>query len=232
MGLHDDASKELKVLANTANVYDQSWSFHENGTEERVLFGWWVKNAPWALITKYCELFSMPAPMVSRWLEVSNSADGVGIAVNKSLSSLRLYTHHWRSVNPLDYASIVYTGFKVMPDGSVRIDEYCHFGDLRDPENLKYALSNSSKPEWIQAVLKVAPDDVPLMFAKISNTGRQSWIATVRHADIDAGKLLSGHVSGQRLLHIAGGVDAAKGCFDTVYINPGPQGLLNFIKVL
>lgn len=230
MGLYEAASKELKSLAKTADVYDQSWSFHEHGDEERVLFGWWVKEAPWERIKKYCELFAMPAPMVARWLEISNSADGIGIAVNKSLSSLRLYTHHWKSINPEEIGAIVYTGFKMLPDGTVRVDEYRHFGDLRDPENLEYALSYSNKPEWIHAAIESAPENVPLMFAKISNTGRQSWIATVRHADVDAGALLTGRVSGQRLLHIAGGIDASKGSFDTVYIDPGIAGVTTFMQ--
>jgi len=224
------ARLQLNTLVNTADVFDLSSSISDSGIEQRLLIGWWTKHVSLHAVTDFASFYGMPAVMIERWLENANNSDGVGLAVNKNLTSLRLYTHHWNEVDPSNIGAIVYRGYKVLPDGTFRVDEYRHMGDLRDPENLQFAIDNSRHPDWLTRVLQNAPINLPLLFARIQNSGRQSWIATVRHANVDAGGVLQQRLNGQKLLHLAGGIDATKGAFDTFYVNAGFEEARKFLS--
>lgn len=219
----------MNALIKSADFFDRSWSYTESSVEERLLFGWNTVHAPLNAVKEAAGLFNMPSKMIDEWFSVAADTDLVGITINKNLSSIRLYTHHWNSVSPDNIGAIIYRGYKFLPDRTHRIDEYQYFGDLRDAENLAFALANSRYPNWIKRIVNDAPLDKPLMFSKTINSGRQSWLATVRHAGLDAGEVIQGCANGEKLIHIASGIDATKGLFDTVYVNAGPLEAAKFL---
>ena len=209
----------MNALIKSADGFDKSWSYTETSAEERLLFGWKTEHAPFKAIQEAAGLFNMPPKMIDEWFSVAAGTDLVGITVNKNLSSIRLYTHHWNSVSPGDVGAIIYRGYKLLPDKTLRIDDYQYLGDLRDAKNLEFALANTRYPSWVERIVADAPLDKPLMFSKTVNSGRQSWLATVRHAGLDAGEVVQGKANGEKLIHVASGIDATKGPFDTLYFN-------------
>ncbi len=219
----------LQQLLKNADAFDLSWSLTEGGVERRALVGWLSDHAPYDELAQIALDWGMNAPMVNRWRESASESEGVGLTVNAALSSFRLYTHRWKGIVPNDYGAVVYTGYKCLPDGTVRVDEYQNYGDLREADNVSYAMAHTARPEWVERVIALAPKEVPLMFTRIANSGRQSWLVTVRHAKLDAGIIIGKEHTGLKLLHLAGGIDAAKGAFDTFYLGSSPTGVAWFL---
>jgi hypothetical protein len=220
---------DIDQLVKTAAAFDLSWSLTDQMDEQRALLGWWADQAPFDELQKAALNWGMSAAMVARWIADGQKADGVGITLNLDMSSLRLYTHSRSGTAPEKRGETAYRGYKSLADGSVRIDDYKNCGDLREPKNLAFARANSQQPQWLDTVLAGAPDDVPLMFVRIKNSGRNSWLATVRHADLDAGLFAGPDYNGRKLLHLAGGADATKGAFDSFYIASTPNEVSSFI---
>lgn len=225
-----ESEKKLQELVISADACDLSWSIGEQAVDQRALIGWHSENASCEALEQFALKWGMHLPMVASWRKDAETADGVGLTFNQQLTSLRLYTHSWNRVAPDEIGTVVYRGYKCLPSGSVRIDEYQNFGDLRAEENIAFAKSLTNRPEWIDYVLEVAPDDVPLIFTRTINSGRQSWLATVRHAEIDAGKVAGADFDRCKLMHLAGGVDAEKGSFDTFYTRSSATGVSRFIE--
>lgn len=219
----------LESMVSAVDAIDISYSMSEEGLEERLLLGWHTQNAPLDLVQGLAKDWGVPSAMRGRWREHTELADGVGITVNKSFSSFRLYTHHWKSVDPHSYGEVVYRGFKCLPDNTYRVDEYVYMGDLRHPKNLSYALQACTHPERIHKLIGVCPEKVPMMFTQIKNSGRHSWLATVRHAKQDAGNVIAPQYSGHKLLHLAGGIDASKGAFDSYYLSANSKNAIHFL---
>ena len=220
----------IRSLARTAVAFDLSSSLTEANTERRALLGWYTKTAPLLELAQTALDWGMPKAMVNSWMDQAQESEGVGVTVNQDLSSLRLYTHKRDGLAPEQAGEIVFSGFKCLPNGSVRLDEYQNCGDLSEPSNLAFASANSQHPLWLEQILSLAPDHIPLMFSRITNSGRQSWLATVRHANIDAGLVIGPAYTGRKLLHVAGGIDATKGAFDSFYIASSPSEVVRFIK--
>lgn len=220
----------VRLLSKTASAFDISTSITEQGNEHRVLMGWYTDKAPLQELAKEAEGWGMPAAMIQQWLAAAKDSEGIGITVNKNMSSLRLYTHSRDKLAPNESGEIVFQGFKSLPDASVRIDEYRNYGDLREADNLAYARANCQHLQWLDRINELALEDVPLMFSRISNSGRQSWLVTVRHAQLDAGDIIGQQYQGKKLLHLAGGIDATKGAFDTFYLASNPHEVVRFIK--
>lgn len=221
----------LNALAKSADTFDLSFCLTDEGIEERLLVGWWTKNAPSIGIREFALQWGMSSAMVDRWLADAGDSDGVGITVNRSMSSARIYTHHWNRTSPSQRGAVIYRGYKTLPDGTVRIDDYQYCGDLRDKENLEFAKENSSHPDWLDRIIKVAPADRPLVFSRITGPGRLSWLATVRHANLDSSDFLGAQPQRRKLLHLAGGIDATKGRFDTVYVSASLKSASNFLSL-
>lgn len=219
----------LNALAKSADTFDISYSVTEQGTEERMLVGWNAANASLLNLSKVASDWGFSQQMLTRWLDDANDSDIVGITVNKALTSFRLYTHHWNRTKPSDVGAIIYRGYKALADGSSRIDDYTYLGDLRESENFEFAINNSRHPEWLSYVVDKAPNNLPLVYSRIVNTGRSSWLATVKNAEIDAGDVISESLRGRKLLHLAGGMDATKGGFDTFYLSADAQDFTKFI---
>ena len=208
----------LSVLLESTDVFDQSWSFHETGVEHRLLLGWLPASAPREVIAACAADLGMSAAMVDQWSRDAQTADGLGMTLVNHGRSIRLYVQHWDNVSREDVGEVVYRGYKQLPDGAVRVDEYRYEGDLRETNNLEVAQRTEGARAWIDRVIELCPADIPIDFCRIQNAGRSSWLATARLARLDAGAVLGADFSGRRLLHLAGGVDASKGEFATAYV--------------
>lgn len=226
----DYIKQRLHSLCLTADVFDRSFSFTDRGIESRALMGWYSQNASLPTLSKFALEWGVNPKLVESWKALASQSDGVGITYNANLTSLRLYTHDWNRVRPSEIGKPVYTGFKSLQDGSLRIDEYLNYGDLRETSNFDYASNRCTRPEWLERVVSMSPVDVPLIFTRTENSSRQSWLVTVRHANLDAGDIVGYEFKGNKLLHLAGGVDAVKGEFLTFYLSSSPNQVLSLLK--
>lgn len=220
--------KHLPRLLDLADVYDQSFSFGASGTEHRALLGWYTPNAPIDILANMFMDWGVPAPFVQQWRLNTPDTEGVGIAVNQDLTSIRLYTHKWSTLTLEDTGVPVYKGFKLLQDNTLRLDEYINFGDLRSHDNMAHAQSLAQHPQWVERLDQHAARDTPLLFTRTTNTGRQSWLVTARYADLNADAIAGPSFAGHKLLHIAGGIDAIKGTFSTLYIQTDRAEVQNF----
>lgn len=219
----------LPRLVDLADVFDRSFSYSASGVEHRALIGWYVKNAQMDILSNmFCD-WGFPRPMIAQWLSDSTNAEGVGVAFNQDLTSVRLYTHRWMWVDLDDIGAPVYKGYKFLKGGSLRLDEYLNYGDLRSGDNLAYAQSLNSRPEWLDRLIKWVGPDIPLLFTRTFNTARKSWLVTARYAQLDAGLIVGEAFRGRKLLHLAGGVDSSKGDFVTVYVSSKPSEIKEMI---
>ena len=189
--------------------------------------GWFAANAPRQALAEMALQWGLPAPLVSNWLKTSQGRD-VGITLNRNLTSFRLYTHGWAENVPM-IGETIFTGYKALSDGRYRLDEYVFRGDLRDLDNLERAGQSELLKSAVQHIAENASPNMPLVFSTISNPGRQSWLATVRHGNFDAG-IVTPDLSGFKLAHLAGGVDASKGPFSSFYVSASPTQALKFIS--
>ncbi len=187
-----------------------------------MLLGWLKDNSTLDQLVKFAQAWGFPSAMLARWRADFLIADGVGLTLNSDASSIRLYTQHWD--NPID--DVVYRGYKSLPDGTNRVDEYRFKGDLRQAENLAFAKRYTSRPEAIDRLIDVA-GEAELVFSSITNSGRTSWLVTCRTAGVTERDVL-GAGSDATLLHLAGGIDASKGTFDTIYIRSNNENAVDF----
>jgi hypothetical protein len=221
--------KHLPRLLDLADVYDQSFSFSAIGTEHRALLGWYTPNAPIDILANMFIDWGIPAQFVQQWRVNTPDTEGVGISFNQDLSSIRLYTHKWADLTLDDTGVAVYKGFKLLKDQTLRLDEYINFGDLRSHDNLAHAQSRSKYPQWVERLNQRAASDAPLLFTRTTNTSRQSWLVTARYADLTADTIAGPAFAGYKLLHLAGGIDAVKGEFSTLYIQTERTEMQDFL---
>lgn len=221
--------KHLPRLLQLADVYDQSFSFNAEGTEHRALLGWYTPNAPMDILSNMCIDWGVPPPFVQQWRLNASDTEGVGISFNQDLSSVRLYTHKWSDMTLEDTGVSVYKGFKLLKDTTLRVDDYINFGDLRSHDNIAHAHSRSKYPQWIDRLNLLAARDTPLLFTRTMNTSRQSWLVTARYADLWADAIGGSSFAGYKLLHLAGGSDAVKGEFSTIYIQTERSQVQDFL---
>lgn len=218
-------SEVLLKLASYSHAFDLSWSWSNGQVESRLLLGWRRNEAPIDDLLKLASLCRFPEPMLVQWQKGAETAD-VGLTVNQDLTSLRLYTHDWTDGA---LGAVVYRGFKALPDGTVRLDDYVNAGDLRDTENLALACETTPWANQLAEIAQKATQNKPLMFTRTQNTGRSSWLATVRHCNLDAG-VITPELAGYKLAHLAGGMDATKGAFATAYVSTGPASAVEFLS--
>lgn len=219
---------DFASIVDTGDAYDLSWSHSSAGVEERMMLGWWRQNAPTAELVRLAQGFGIPQPMLTRWLADAEQSAAVGITVNRSLTSFRLYTHSLNDQTP-DIGQRVFCGYKALSDGQVRVDDYRFQGDLRDPDLLSIARENTFQPAWLENALSKTSDAHPIPLITILNGARSSWLATLRHHDIDAGAVLGSDFARMKLLHLAGGTDVSKGEFSTFYLRSSPDGIRSLL---
>lgn len=221
--------KHLPSLLDLADVYDQSFSFSASGAEHRALIGWYTPNAPIDILANMFIDWGIPSQFVQQWRLNTPDTEGVGISFNQDLSSIRLYTHKWSDLTLEDTGVPVYKGFKLLKDKTLRVDDYVNFGDLRSQDNIAHAQSRSKYPQWVERLNQLVASDAPLLFTRTNNTSRQSWLVTARYADLSADAIAGPAFAGYKLLHLAGGIDAVKGEFSTIYIQTDRPEVQDFL---
>ena len=222
--------KHLPSLLQLADVHDRSFSFSASGTEHRALMGWYTPNAPIDILFNMFVDWGIPSQFVQQWRLNTPDTEGVGISFNQDLSSIRLYTHKWSDLTLEDTGAAVYKGFKLLKDHTLRVDEYINFGDLRSHDNIAHAQSRSKYPQWVDRLNQLAASDAPLLFTRTHNTSRQSWLVTARYAGLAADAIAGPSFAGYKLLHLAGGMDAVKGEFSTIYIQTERAEMQDFLN--
>lgn len=221
---------DLRKLLALADFCDLSFSATHEAVEQRALIGWEAERAKLDVLSNIFCRWGISEKLVRQWQHHCDGAELVGIAVDQQLTSFRLYTHKWRGMTLKDVGVPVYTGFKQLSNGSLRIDTYVNHGDLRNNNNLTYTHDLNPKPLWIQRLLARADERTPLLFTRTTNPGRQSWLVTARYEYMDAGRIVEPCLRGHKLLHLAGGIDAVKGEFATAYIRAEAKEIEAFIE--
>jgi hypothetical protein len=194
----------------------------------------------------------LPPALLDTWHAALPAADAVCLALREDRRSVRLYTQYWDRVVArfragADELGSLYLGFKALADGTARIDRY-------DP--IPLAPREAFWPPMADALIRLGLDRSRLeeAFAPLSaeaailtrtaQKGRASWLVTVRRAGLDRAKVaqafaplrgearLHDLVAGLEthdLLHVAGGHDATKGAFTTLYRATDPVAALDRI---
>lgn len=241
----------LLPLIEAADGLERSWSISTSGpklgqVEERFLLFFDQLDARNAMIAEVALDLGMTRDLVDRWQSRFTGADAMGIAVNTAGSSVRLYLQYWDQVVDRVEAGdlspqMLYLGLKSMPQGHIREDVYtCH----------PIAPRSEFMPQLSLALSRIGIADLgdvfdPLdadacIFTTTEAAGRMSFLTTVRRANLDRARVaglmadlpsapwtraLQDHAQQADLLHIAGGQDALKGDFTTLYFTCTAQDI-------
>jgi len=244
------AQERFRALALASDACEQSWSIGRGGAEHRFLFFLDHDDGSALALAEAAVAFGFPATALRDWSAVLPGADAIGLAVNRDLTSVRLYVQYWEAVRLRaeegDFSAVpLYLGFKALRSGVVRQDVYiCHPAAPRDRfwPPIATALSDfGASPTEVEAAF------APLtagncIYTETSQEGRDAWLATVRRADLDPATIadclrpitdrsgLSGAAEALRggapLVHLAAGEDATKGRFLTLYLESDPDQMI------
>lgn len=240
-------TETLLRLAQDCDACEMSWSIHDGGVEERILFFFDHQNDSALMLARAAVALGYPADLLQGWSQALPLADAIGLAVSRDLRSVRLYVQYWETVRARVIAgdltpAPLYVGFKALASGQVRTDTYVC---------LPAAPRGMVWPPMRQALCDVGADAaaVDIAFApltdgncihtEILSDSRRSWLDTVRRAPLDAqamaaalrpvaqqagsGTLLAALENGAALVHVAGGQDDTKGRFLTLYLEEDPE---------
>lgn len=241
-------------LIESADAVERSWSLSQGGVERRALAFFDATDAAVGLLRDAAEVLGIPAPLVAAWRRALPGADAIGLALRDDLRSVRLYTQYWEAVAARVRAGKVapaplYAGFKALPDGSARIDSYiCWPGAPRAefmPEIEGALTAFGADPDGLDEAFRPLTPEA-CIFTRTRAADRNSWLATLRRAEIPpvsiaaalsgvtdrfaTGPEMAESLRSRRLLHVAGGEDAVKGRFLTLYTETDPADLADFIR--
>jgi hypothetical protein len=233
----------LMNLAAKAGGFDRSWSLTLDGrAEERFLLFFERSRLAVRDIEQAAHDLGAPDHMIKAWSDVLTSSDAVGIAFNRDLSSIRLYTQYWReqvrrviagNIDPF----VLYRGVKLLGDGTLRDDAYiCQpmaptsiYWPPIEAGCLTFGLTLGGLASGLATL-----EPETCVYTQTAGHGRTSWLATVRKAEPDQaavkemvaplkgsdwGDALHDHAGKHDLLHLAGGEDPKKGAFLTIYFS-------------
>lgn len=236
----------LSRLIDAADGCERSFSFAGGEVEDRVLF-FLDHSAPAAAILREAAVsLGLPETLLEAWEKARPGADAIGLALRLDGSSVRLYTQYWevlaarlRQGDPAEMP--LYAGFKALPDGSNRIDRY--IAQPMAPREafmppLRAALRGLGlDPMALEQALRPLNAET-CIFTRTEAPDRSSWLATLRRAPLDPGAVaamlaplgtepplpaLAACARGAPLIHVAGGEDAVKGPFTTLYFEITPE---------
>lgn len=241
----------LLPLIKAADSMERSWSISTSGpqagqAEERFLLFFDEIDARGAMIADAALALGVTADLVARWQSRFGGADAMGIAFNIAGSSVRLYLQYWDQVVARVQGGDVtpqplYLGLKSLPGGHLREDVYlCHPMAPRSTfmPPLTQALAQIGLGQLGHVFDPLDADDC--IFTTIADSGRMSFLATVRRAALDRGRVadlldnlpaaswtqaVKDQSRRRDLLHIAGGQDPLKGDFTTLYFSSSPQDI-------
>lgn len=242
MSLDPAMAVHLAAMARDCDACERSWSIHDGGVEERLLF--FADHQPGRALrmAEAAVALGFPAALLQGWSRALPGADAIGLAVNRSGSSVRLYVQYWEAVKARvmggDLAPApLYVGFKALPGGVLRQDVY--FCAPAAPRDRFWPPMRDALVAWGCAAAAAEAAFAPVtagncLFTETVAEGRSSWLATLRRAPLQAravadclaplaegpGRegLRAALAGGAGLVHLAAGEDAVKGRFLTVYL--------------
>jgi hypothetical protein len=244
-----DADIILTRLAGLADAAELSASISANGTERRVLFFLDLTAEAVGLMAAAARTLRLPDSLLAAWQQALPGADAVCIALREDRRSVRLYVQYWdRLVDRLESGAAtlgpLYLGFKALPDGSVRIDHYEALPELAKDvfwPPMARALDGLGIPPAARDAAFAPLSAQTAIVTRTDAPGRSSWLVTVRRAGLQRAKVarafsqmdplpglddLIDGLAHSDLVHLAGGHDALKGDFTTIYRGCDPAEAL------
>ncbi len=241
-------------LTEAADALERSWSLSAGQAERRALVLFNATDPTVDLLTDAAKILGLAPALIAAWRRALPGADAVGLALRDDLRSVRLYTQYWEAVVARVRAgkttpSPLYAGFKSLPNGSTRIDSYiCWPSAPRSefmPEIGTALTAFGADPDGLEETFRPLKPEV-CIFTRTSSAARRSWLATVRRADLPPASIATAlwgvteraahgpeiamALRCRRLLHVAGGEDAVKGRFLTLYTETDTDDLADFIQ--
>jgi hypothetical protein len=235
---------------------ERSWSIAgtrtEIVTERRFLFFFTASSMAISTLDDAAAALGLPTGLIAAWRRALPGADAIGLAVRDDLASVRLYTQYWDAVanrvrGGNREPALLYAGFKTLPDDTARADSYiCLPAAPRDifMPDIRTAMAHLGvDPTAGDACFAPLSAD-SCIYTRTEGDGRESWLATVRRAQLphsDVAKALAPvsrlpcgteilEAAAQRdMVHIAGGHDGTKGRFTSLYFAADPADLETFM---
>lgn len=245
----DKTHAQLSQLAHSADACEKSWSITEDGIEERVLFFFETSVHAAELIAATAVDLGLPRKLLSAWSSALPGADAIGLALRSDRTSVRVYTQYWEVLAArVDAGNLepfpLYKGFKLLPSGAVRSDDY-YCRPVAPKADFWPPMAQTFEAFGLDSTqADVAFADLNAETAICTRTlgaKRTSWLTTVRRAQVDRAELakwaspLAAREGGQAivealskhdLVHLAGGTDTQKGAFLTIYLESTPPEVL------
>jgi hypothetical protein len=245
----ENAKESLSALAEISDAFERSWSVGTDEIEERALFFCETGVKAAQLLATAAKAHGIEDNLLSEWAAAIPGSDALGLALRCDLKSVRLYTQYWvaiatrvesgnRSPFPL------YRGFKSLPNGLVRRDDYICTPlagpDVFWPPMADCFAAMDLNHEQAQIVFSALTAETAI-FTLTNGDGRKSWLTTVRRATIDrtmladwlaplaereGGSAIVKAAQTTDLVHVAGGMDSVKGAFLTFYFQSDAQTVL------
>jgi hypothetical protein len=243
----------LAELAHKADACERSWSIAADAIEARVLFFCDASVETAGLIARTARALGTPDALIAAWSHALPAADAIGLALRCDGRSVRLYTQYWdllaarvREGRTEPYP--LYRGFKALPDGSQRHDDYVCLPMA--PRSLFWpaiaeALTAAGLDARAADAAFAALDAGQAIHTVTEGDARKSWLTTVRRAPPDRAAIaqllapLAGRpgaaemiaaATRHEMVHLAGGEDPTKGRFLTVYLESTPAEVLASLK--
>ncbi|GEM_PF-2806670 len=251
--MDDLLRRELRALITQADGFDQSWSItQEHPVEERCLMFFDMNPRSVKGLERAAQLLGMSNGVISKWRSLLQGCDAIGLGLSKSLKSVRLYAQFWDqqiervlSENLDPFA--LYLGVKSLPDGSLRQDTYrCEPLLARTvywPEIEKACAKFSMNITDLETAMSALNDENGV-WTRIDNSGRDSWLLTVRKAEPEPALVaqalssFKGHspdmlafCTRAPMLHIAAGEDPVKGDFISFYFEAEADDIIEFLEL-
>ncbi len=241
------AKETLFALAQGCDACEISWSIHDGGVEERILFFFDHQDDSALMLARAAVALGYPAGLLQGWSQALPMADAIGLAVSRDLRSVRLYVQYWETVRArvIDgdlTPAPLYVGFKALASGQVRTDTYVCLPAA--PRGMVWPPMRQALCDFGADAAAVDTAFAPLtdgncIHTEILSDRRRSWLDTVRRAPFDAQAmaaalrpvaqragsetLVTALTNNAPLVHVAGGEDDAKGRFLTLYLEADPE---------
>ena len=241
----------LVELADLAVGFDRSWSFAARGLDRRALFFLPASAEAQDALLHTAGLLGFDAAGLDAFRDALPGADAIGMTLSQG-GSVRLYLQYWQQMGARVVAGDLspgplYLGIKRWPGGGGRSDSYvctplAPAGDWSPV--LTGALQNfGCDPAAVTRFLAPLTAENGI-WTRVENTERRSWLMSMHRAEPDPKALIAALapvatregvreviaalVAGAPL-HLAGGIDANKAEFFSMYVECDRAEMLRFI---
>ena len=226
-------------MIQVSDACEWSCSVGENSVEQRVLLFFDLTHGRAQDLARLAQALNVPHVLITDWSKAIPGCDAIGIAFRTDGKSVRLYTQYWQHICArVDQGMMdpfpLYVGFKALEDGSVRTDTYsCIPAAPKEAfwPDMAHTFSGLGLNTAACARAFEPLDADSCIYTRTQSDTRQSWLATVRRANLDRKRVrtaLAPLANGPAdiiatmagrcdLVHVAGGQDPLKGKFATFY---------------